>query len=151
MSLATATFPTTENEIESDVRTRPVWQVGALATVAGAAVTELFSLAARAIDIPMKAADPGVEHAKDIPVGGFAMAVAMWAVVGTVLAAALNRWSRRPARTFVVTTVTLTVLSLLGPAFAAHTETSTKLVLAVAHVIAAAIVIPPLARRLVNA
>jgi hypothetical protein len=125
-----------------------VWRVGAIATLAGAAFTELFVAGARVIDIPMQAADPGVDHAKDIPVGGVFMAVVMWSVVGVVLAAALSRWTRQPARIFVVTTVTLTVLSLLGPAFASHTETATKVVLALAHIVAAAVVIPPIARRL---
>ena len=148
MSLATATFPTTEYGPSETTTTRSVWRVGVVATLVGAAVTELFSLAARSIDIPMAAADPGAEHAKDIPVGGFFMAVVMWGLVGVVLAAALRRWTHNPARIFVVTTVTLTALSLLGPAFAAHTETSTKIVLAVAHVIAAAVIIPPIARRL---
>jgi hypothetical protein len=147
MSTATATFPTTEY-ISSESRTRSVWRVGIVATLVGAAVTELFALAARAIDVPMAAADPGVDRAKDIPVGGFFMAVVIWGLVGVVLAAALRRWTRNPARVFVITTVTLTVLSLLGPAFAGATETSTKIVLAVAHLIAAAVIIPPIARQL---
>jgi len=125
-----------------------VWRVGIVATLVGAAVTELFALAARAIDVPMAAADPGVDHAKDIPVGGFFMAVVIWGLVGVVVAAALRRWTRNPARIFVITTVTLTALSLLGPAFAGATETSTKVVLAVAHLIAAAVIIPPIARQL---
>jgi len=147
MSTATATFPTTEY-VESDTKARSVWRVGVGATLVGAAVTELFALAARAVDVPMAAADPGVDHAKDIPVGGFFMAVVIWGLVGVVLAAALRRWTRNPARIFVITTVTLTALSLLGPAFAGATEASTKVVLAVAHLIAAAVIIPPIARRL---
>jgi hypothetical protein len=127
---------------------KPVWRVGAVATIAGAFVTELFALAARGLDVPMKAADPGAASAKDIPVGGFATAVLMWAAVGTVLAIVLARRSKAPARTFAVTTITLTVLSLLGPVLATHTATSTKIVLAVAHIVAAAVVIPPLTKRL---
>ena len=147
MSTATATFPTTEH-IASQSQTRSVWRVGIVATLVGAAVTELFALAARAIDIPMAAADPGVDHAKDIPLGGFFIAVVIWGLVGVVLAAALRRWTREPARIFVISTVTLTALSLLGPAFAGAAQTSTKIVLAVAHLIAAAVVIPPIAREL---
>lgn len=147
MSTATATFPTTEY-ISSVSRTRSVWRVGIVATLLGAAVTELFAVAARAIDVPMAAADPGVDHAKDIPVGGFFMAVVIWGLVGVVLAAALRRWTRNPARIFVIVTVALTALSLLGPAFAGATETSTKIVLVVAHLIAAAVIIPPIARQL---
>ena len=79
------------------------------------------------------------------------MAVVMWAALGTVFAVGLARWARRPARTFALTTVTLTVLSLAGPVFAADTTTATKVVLTVAHIVAAAVVIPPLTARLADA
>ncbi|MFS8198045.1 DUF6069 family protein [Streptomyces sp. CWNU-52B] len=128
--------------------TRPVWQVGALAVLAGAVVTEAFALVARAAGVPMAAASPGATEAAEIPVGGFAGGVLFWSVAGVVLALALARWARRPARTFLVVTVALTALSLAGPAVAPHTATSTQIVLAVSHVVAAAVIIPPLARRL---
>ena len=143
----TTTIPTmTRDHVHATAS--PVWRVGAMATITGAAVTELFSLAARALDVPMRAADPGASAAKDIPVGGFAMAVLMWAVVGTVLAVVFARRAKAPAHTFATTAVVLTALSLLGPVFATHTEVSTKVVLLVAHLIAAAVVIPPLTTRL---
>ncbi|PSM45128.1 hypothetical protein C6Y14_03345 [Streptomyces dioscori] len=127
---------------------RPVWQVGALAVFAGAVVTEAFALVARGAGVPMEAASPGATEAAEIPVGGFAGGVLFWSVVGVVLAMALARWAGRPARTFVVITVALTALSLAGPAVAPHTATSTQIVLAVSHVVAAAVVIPLLAGRL---
>ncbi|MGH3928224.1 MAG: DUF6069 family protein, partial [Pseudonocardiaceae bacterium] len=49
---------------------------------------------------------------------------------------------------FDVTTVVLTVLSLVSPALAVDTATSTKVVLALSHLVAAAVVIPTLALRL---
>ncbi|MFD9445332.1 DUF6069 family protein [Streptomyces sp. NPDC060006] len=128
--------------------TRPVWQVGALAVVAGALVTEAFALVARGAGVPMEAASPGETEAAAIPVGGFAGGVVFWSIAGIVLAVALARWAGRPARTFVVTTVALTAVSLAGPAVAPHTALSTQVVLAVSHVVAAAVIIPPLARRL---
>ena len=134
--------------LESTTTPSPVWRVGALATVLGAAVTEAFALAARAVDVPMYAADPGADAAKEIGVGGFGMAVVMWAGLGVLLAVVLARRAKQPARTFAVTAVVLTALSLLGPIFAAHTTTATKVVLFAAHLIAAAIVIPPITRRL---
>lgn len=76
------------------------------------------------------------------------MAVVMNAALGILLAAALFRGSRRPARAFAIGALVYTALSELAPFFAAHTETATKVVLVVAHVIAAAIVIPPLTARL---
>jgi hypothetical protein len=132
----------------TDHRLTPVWRVGAVATVVGAAATELFGLVARGLDVPMHAADPGASAAKDIPVGGLFMAVVMNAAVGVLLAVVLARRARRPARTFAATAVVLTALSLLGPAFAAHTELATKVVLAAAHVVAAAVIVPPLTARL---
>ncbi|MEV2232109.1 DUF6069 family protein [Streptomyces phaeochromogenes] len=128
--------------------TRPVWLVGVLATLAGAVVTEGFGLIARGVGVPMEAASPGATEAAEIPVGGFFGGVLFWAVVGIVLAVALARWAKRPARTFVVTTVVLTALSMAGPAVAPHTATSTQVVLAVSHLVAAAVIIPVVARRL---
>jgi hypothetical protein len=128
--------------------TRPVWLVGVLATLAGAVVTEVFALGARAVGVPMDVAGPGQAEAAEIPVGGFAGGVLFWSIAGIVLAVALARWARRPARTFVVITVVLTALSLVGPAVAPHTAASTQIVLALSHVVAAAVIIPALALRL---
>lgn len=128
--------------------TRPVWLVGVLATLAGAVVTEVFALGARAVGVPMDVASPGQAEAAEIPVGGFAGGVLFWSIAGIVLAMALARWAKLPARTFVVVTVVLTALSLVGPAVAPHTATSTQIVLALSHVVAAAVIIPALALRL---
>jgi len=143
--------PSASSSVSRSVRylaTRPVWQVGALSVLAGAVVTEAFALVARGAGVPMEAASPGETENAAIPVGGFAGGVVFWSVVGVVLAMALARWARRPARTFVVTTVVLTALSLAGPAAAPHTATSTQIILAVSHLVAAAVIIPPLAQRL---
>ncbi|MGI5371932.1 DUF6069 family protein [Streptomyces iakyrus] len=139
--------PRTESGL---LATRPVWLVGILATLAGAVATEAFALVARAAGVPMEAASPGATEAAEIPVGGFFGGVLFWSVAGIVLAVVLARWAERPARTFTVTTVALTALSLAGPAVAPHTATSTQIVLAASHVVAAAVVVPLLARRLVH-
>lgn len=128
--------------------TCPVWLVGILATLAGAVVTEAFALVTRAAGVPMEAASPGATEAAEIPVGGFFGGVVFWSVAGIVLAVVLARWAKQPARTFTVTTVALTALSLVGPAVAPHTAVSTQIVLAASHVVAAAVVVPLLARRL---
>ena len=90
----------------------------------------------------MRAADPGAASAKAIPVGGVAMAVLMNAAVGLLLATALARWAKSPATTFAAVATAYAVLSLLGPVFAAHTHLATKVVLTVAHVVAAVVIIP---------
>jgi uncharacterized protein DUF6069 len=127
---------------------RSLGRVGVTATVAAAAIAEAFSLAARGLGVSMRAADPGAAAAKAIPVGGIGMAVLMNAAAGLLVAAALARWAKAPAKTFAVVATTYATLSLLGPAFAAHTHLTTKLVLAVAHVIAAVVIIPPVTAAL---
>jgi hypothetical protein len=129
-------------------RNRPVWLVSALAGVGAAAATELYGLAARFAGIPMAAGGIGDPAAQPVTVGMFAMGTLICTFWGTVLAVGLARYARRPARTYLRVTLVLTALSLAGPLGAGATATSTKLTLAVAHLIAAAIVIPTVTRRL---
>jgi hypothetical protein len=60
----------------------------------------------------------------------------------------MGRWAKRPAHTFTVTAVVLTVISLVPPAFAGATTTGTKVILALTHVVAALIVVPALRHEL---
>ena len=71
----------------------------------------------------------------------------LWTAVGVVLAVALARRAKRPARTFVISTAVLTMLSFAAPV-TTHFTIATNLVLDVTHVAAAAIVIPTLAQVL---
>jgi peptidoglycan/LPS O-acetylase OafA/YrhL len=96
---------------------------------------------ARAADVPLAVGG------KAIPVAGFAQLTLVGALVGILLAVALSRWASRPRRTFVVTTVALTALSVI-PDLSANATNGTRLVLALTHVVAAAIVIPALASKL---
>jgi hypothetical protein len=96
----------------------------------------------------MQAAASADEAAQDIPLWAYAQATVASAVVGTLLALALNRYARRPARMFVVVTTLLTVVSFVGPTMAERATTATRVVLELTHVVAAVIVIPPLAARL---
>ena len=82
-----------------------------------------------------------------IPVPGFATLTAVFSLVGVVLAVVLSRFARHPRRTFVRTTVVLTVLSFV-PDVIAPAAPATKALLMLTHVVAAAIVIPAIARRL---
>ena len=83
-----------------------------------------------------------------IPLSGYALSTVMCTAVGVLLAVALLRWSKRPAATFVGATAVLTVLSFAGPVTTGHATTATRLVLALTHVVAAAIVIPAIAASL---
>lgn len=82
-----------------------------------------------------------------IPVLGFAVLTALFSLVGLVLAAVLSRAARRPRSTFIRSTVVLTMLSLM-PDVIADATPATKALLMLTHLVAAAIVIPAVARRL---
>jgi len=82
-----------------------------------------------------------------IPVTGFGVLTAVFSLVGLILAVALFYWARNPRRGFVRTTVVLTVLSLV-PDIIAPAGLATKALLMLTHLVAAAIVIPAVARRL---
>jgi hypothetical protein len=116
------------------------WRVG-LAIAAGAAVANLAVVAiAHAAGVSFEI------EGEMIPLAAFAQMTFLFSVVGIVLASAFARWARKPQRTFVVTTVVLTALSF-APDLTAHTDTATRLTLMATHLIAAALVIPVLARR----
>ena len=125
-----------------------VWTVGLVAGLVAGAATEVFAFAAHAGGITMRAGNLGASTAADIPPGSFAMGTLVCTIWGTVLAAVLARRATRPARSFTVAATVLAVLSLIGPIGAGATGVSTKLVLCVAHLVAAGIVIPALRRRL---
>lgn len=82
-----------------------------------------------------------------IPASGFAVLTVIFSVIGLVIAAALHRFARHPRTAWVRTTVALAVLSL-APDALADAAVSTKALLMLTHVVAAAIVIPAVARRL---
>jgi hypothetical protein len=127
---------------------RPVWQVSYLAGLAASVVVETWGLAARAIGVPMRAAGLGSHHATPVTVGMFAMGtmvVTFWFTFAVILVA---RFSKNPGRTYLRTALPLLALSLAVPITAADTAISTKVTLAAAHLIAGAIIIPVVARRL---
>jgi len=127
---------------------RPVWQVNYLAALAACVAVEVWGLVWRAAGVPMRAAGLGSSHATAITVGMFAMGtmvVTFWFTFAVVLIA---RFARHPRRVYLRTTLPLLVLSLAAPLLAADTAASTKTVLAVAHLIAGAIIIPIVAWRL---
>src|SRR4051794_28251833 len=81
-----------------------------------------------------------------IPLAGFAQMTFLGAVIGGVLLAVLNRRSAAPHRRFVQTTVVLTALSCV-PSVALPPEAATKVALVSLHLLAAAIIVPALARH----
>jgi hypothetical protein len=148
MTITTASLTSDTRVTTAAPSRRSLLRVGVLAGVAAAVVTEVVAAVARVSDVSMEAGGFGADSAEPIPVLGFATATLIWTVVGIVMAVAMTRWAKRPAYTFTVTAVVLTVISLVPPALAGATTTGTKLVLAFTHIVAAAIVIPALRHEL---
>jgi hypothetical protein len=116
--------------------------VGALATLAAVVVTTLAAALARTAGVDLEVSDGEV-----IPVAGISVVTGFFSLVGVVIAAALLRWSARPAERFVWTTASLTALSLIPP-FLAEADAPTTATLVGLHLLAAAVMIPALARSL---
>ena len=114
---------------------------GAAATVAASVATAAVAAGGQAIGI-----STAISGAP-IPTNGFAVLTAIFSVLGLIIATALRRFARHPRTTWVRTTVVLTVLSFV-PDVLADATVSTKMLLILTHVVAAAIVIPAVARRL---
>ncbi|GAA3774834.1 hypothetical protein GCM10022225_73290 [Plantactinospora mayteni] len=132
---ANATRATTTSTIGALIGT------GFLATVAASAATMAVAAAGHAAGISLDMAGA------PIPVTGFGVLTAAFSLIGVVIAGLLSRFARRPRRTFVRTTVVLTVLSLV-PDVIADAGVATKALLMLTHLVAAVIVIPAVARRL---
>jgi hypothetical protein len=148
-STATRSTPTTP--APSRLAKLPVCLAGAIAAVAGAAVLYAYGSLARALDVPMRAGEIGASHAQAITPASFASGVVFCTVAGTILAMVLARRAAHPARAFLRTSLVLVAISLVFPLAASHTATTTRLTLALGHLIAAAIVIPIITSRLTHA
>lgn len=116
---------------------------GLIATLAAMAATALAAALAQAVGVDFEVPEGG----ETIPLAGFAVVTGFFSVVGIVIAAALLRWSARPAERFVWTAVSLTVVSLLPPLLSGA-STATTIALLGLHLVPAAVMIPTLARSL---
>lgn len=114
---------------------------GSAATVVAATATALVAAAGQALGVGTDVAGA------PIPVSGFAILTVIFSVIGLGIAVAQRRFARHARTAWLRTTVTLTVLSFV-PDLLADATVATKLLLILTHVVAAAIVIPVVARRL---
>jgi peptidoglycan/LPS O-acetylase OafA/YrhL len=116
---------------------------GAAAGLLASVATSTIAAIASALDVSLKVGGQA------IPVLGFAQLTFVAAIIGTVIAVMMSHRASRPRHTFVMTTLALTALSIV-PDVTADAHTTTKLVLVLTHLVAAAIVIPALASRLTD-
>jgi hypothetical protein len=124
-------------------RVRGLVGTGVTAAVAAMAATTVVAALARAVGVAFEVPAGG----ETIPLTGIAVVTGFLSLLGVVIAAALLRWSARPAELFVWTAVTLTGISLVPPLLAGS-DAATAATLVVLHLLAAAVVVPALARSL---
>src|SRR6476660_5700849 len=120
-------------------RLRGLAGTGFIAALAAMLATTLAAALAEAVGVDFEVPDGG----GTIPLSGFAVVTGFFSVVGIVIAAALLRWSARPAQRFVRTAVTLTAISLVPPLLSGA-DAATITALLGLHLVAATVMIPAL-------
>jgi Family of unknown function (DUF6069) len=136
----TATTLTTRPTTRAATHAHPVRRATLTSGAIAAVVTTAVAATARAADVPLKV------DGEAIPLAGFPQMTLLGAVVGGILAAALNRYGAQPRRWFVAATVVLTALSCV-PSVMFPPDVATGAILVAMHVIAALIIVPVLARQ----
>ena len=124
-------------------RLRGLAVTGFIATLVAMMATTLAAALAQAVGVDFVVS----EGDEAIPLAGFAFVTGFFSVVGTVIAAALLRWSAQPAERSVWTAVSLTAISFVPPLLSAADTATTSALLGL-HLVAATVMIPALARSL---
>lgn len=137
MSVTTATLSETAAETAT---AHPLRRATVAAGLAGAAVATVAAAAVHAVGVSFEI------EGEMIPLLGFAQMTFIGAVLGGLLLGGLNRWSARARARFVQATVALTVISCV-PSVALPDDTASQVALVVLHLLAAAIIVPALARH----
>ncbi|NEA34330.1 DUF6069 family protein [Streptomyces sp. SID13031] len=132
------------------VSVRNLIKASLVAVVLAALAAEVLTALVRAAGVDLAVGNPGGKADSVVPVafGACAISLTLAMIAGTLLALLINRFSSHPARTYIRTTIVLTVASLAAPLTAAGTSTATKLTLIAVHLTAASIIIPAVGRRL---
>ena len=112
----------------------------ATAGLVGATVTTAAAAAVHAAGVSFEI------EGEMIPILGFAQMTVLGAVLGGLVLAAANRWSSQANLRFVQATVALTALSCV-PSVAMPDDTGSQIALVALHLLAAAIIVPRLARH----
>ena len=122
-------------------RAPSLWRTGLRAGVIAAAVTTAGAVLAGVAGVSFEV------EGEAIPVAGYAQMTLIGAVLGVLLAKALRRWAQHPRQAFVRATIALTALSVV-PDLTMGFDAASAATLVLAHVAAAAIIVPRIADRL---
>ena len=140
-TISTVTVPSSTDAIDAPAEAPRLWGPGMLAGAGAAAATCMAVAAARAAGAEVAIAG------ERVPLSGFATLTVVGAALGVLLAKVMARRAQHARQTFVRVTVVLTGLSMVPDALI-DAGAASRLLLAATHVIAAAIIVPVLARRL---
>ena len=135
-----ATTATVSVQDRTEPPAHPVRRATIVSGVAGTAATTAFAAITHAAGVPFEI------DGEQIPVGGFATMTLLGAVLGGMLLLAANRFAAQPHRRFLQVTAALTALSCV-PSLMSPPDTATKIALVVSHLLAAAVIVPVLARN----
>jgi hypothetical protein len=129
--------------MDANAGNRPPWQVAPIAAFAAAlANLAVFMFARMALHLPLRLARrPGALELVPLSVGAIVGASVVPALAATLLFAGLRRASRRPLAWFVAIAGAVLAISLVPVAAIAVDAASTRVVLGLMHVIAAATII----------
>jgi hypothetical protein len=115
--------------------------------IAAAANTVLY-VVARLGGVPLELTEVFSDHIGRMPVHSFVLATLLeGGAVGTIAAAACQRWAPRPRTWFVALAVVGTMVSFWLP-LTSDATTATMVVLSISHLVAALIIVPALALTL---
>ena len=119
-----STVPAPADETRTPTRTgAKLWRTGAVAGVVASGATAAVAALASAADVSLKVSGQA------IPVIGFAQLTFVASLIGIIIAIALSHRANRPRRTFIRTTVALTLVSIV-PDVLADAHISTRFTLA---------------------
>jgi Family of unknown function (DUF6069) len=95
---------------------RPLWQVGLVAALIAAAANAVLYVVARLVGVPLELTEVFSDRFGRVPVHSFVLATLLeGGAVGTMVAAACQRWAPRPRTWFVVLAVVGTIASFGSP------------------------------------
>lgn len=120
-----------------------VVRTGLLAALAAVVATTAAAALATAIGVELEVPADG----ETIPLSGIAFVTGVFSLAGVLIADEMLRWSVRPREHFVWATLVLTALSLVPP-WVVGAAGTTSVALVGLHLVAAAVMIPSLARSL---
>jgi len=118
-----------------------LWTNALLAGLAAAATTTTAAGLTHAFGSP-----PAVSG-EEVPLYAFAQLTLMGALLGAIIAKVISTRLRHPRRAFLRIACVLTVISIV-PDVVVDATIGSRLTLAFTHVVAAAVIVPALARRL---